>query len=232
VIRLPPCPYLPPVAEPLPPAAAILHCGADRGPGFYLKALECAQSLWRQGLPAQSLLLINRAYGADLPPESPCLADWPWPYAATAWVMRFRVSDHFLGNPRRHFQHYATRMSGPRALCRTWRAWACWRLACLILPTAEPDAHQLAAELVREPTDAEITHWLNQLGHPSESDHWQETCALATLWGPAPLPAQAFFCSHPQKSCELTLDDSPAGAIAHPSASLGRETHASSSMVE
>mgnify|MGYP007032627570 CR=1 FL=1 len=30
-------------------------------------------------------------------------------------------------------------MSGPRAELRTWRAWACWRMACVALPDLPAD---------------------------------------------------------------------------------------------
>ena len=84
--------------------------GAERGVDFYERALECAQSLWLQGLPAQALLLINRALGADLRAGEPVLERWRLPYEAAAWVMLHRDEGQFIGNPRRHYQHLATRM--------------------------------------------------------------------------------------------------------------------------
>ena len=39
----------------------------------------------------------------------------------------------FLGNPVRHFQHLATRMSGPLQEVRTARAWKCFHIARRVL---------------------------------------------------------------------------------------------------
>ena len=168
---LPACPFLPVPTRNLS-AASIRAVGADRGPAFYELALECAQALWLAGLPAQSLLLVNRAYGADLRGDEPVVVRWPIPYAATAWLMEHRREEQFIGNPRRHFQHLATRMVEPRKELRTWRAWACWRLACLIFPECPADGRQIAEEGVREPAEGEISAQLSLLGWPGEADTW------------------------------------------------------------
>ena len=126
-----PCPHLPEVGCPMR-AAEMKKCGTNRDRQFYLLALECAHSLWMQGLPAQSLLLINRAFGADHAADPAMCEIAPLPYEAAAWVMKNRIEDHFIGNPRRHYQHLATRMVPPRKELRSWRAWACWYFSCHI----------------------------------------------------------------------------------------------------
>ena len=115
---------------------------------------------------------MNRAYGAALQGDEPVLTRWPVPYAATAWLMEHRREDQFIGNPRRHFQHLATRMVEPRKEVRTWRAWACWRLARLIFPECPADERQIAEEGVVEPDEREISAQLSRLGWPGEADTW------------------------------------------------------------
>ena len=168
-----PCPFLPEQIEPLT-AASVAALGEERGPAFYLAALHYAQSLWRQGFPARAILLCNRALGADLHGHEPVVHQWPLPYWAIGWLLVNHGAEHFIGNPRRHWQHLATRMSGPRADLRTWRAWACWRMACVALPHFPADEKQLAEEAVREPSEEEIATHLQLLGHPGEVDLWRE----------------------------------------------------------
>jgi len=183
-----PCPYLPIPDRPLT-AASIRDVGPDRGPGFYFLALECAQALWLADLPAQSLLLINRAFSADLPPDDPVLHDWPPPYAAVAWILRHHQPTDFIGNPRRHYQHLATRMVEPRKDLRTWRAWACWALARALLPDLPADEHQLAHEGVREPEIEVIAAHLDRLGLPGEANHWLAALGMAPLAPPTAAPS-------------------------------------------
>ena len=170
---LEPCPFLPRQEIALP-AAGVAVLGADRGPVFYLAALHYGQSLWCQGFPARAILLCNRALGADLDGSEPVLRQWPLPYLAIGWLLQHHLPEHFIGNPRRHWQHLATRMSGPRAELRTWRAWACWRMACVALPHLPADEKQLAMEPVREPGEEEIASHLERLGHPGEPGLWRE----------------------------------------------------------
>lgn len=170
---LAPCPFLPLPDQPLS-AASIAELGGHRGPDFYLAALSYAQSLWLQGFPARAILLCNRALGAGLDGNEPVLRQWPLPYMAIGWLLRQHRPEHFIGNPRRHWQHLATRMSGPRAELRTWRAWACWRLGCLALPHFPADEKQLAEELVQEPGEEEIAGHLERLGHRGEVGLWRE----------------------------------------------------------
>lgn len=166
-----PCPHLPIPAQVLN-SEHTRRLGRERGPAFYLAALEYAQSLWLQGFPARSLLLINRALGADMCGVEPVMQAWPLPYAAAAWVMAHRSEDQFAGNPRRHYQHLATRMVEPRKELRTWRAWACWHLACTIFPEYPADEKQIAEEGVIEPDKATIFRELTRLGHAGEAELW------------------------------------------------------------
>lgn len=167
-----PCPHLPPQTRPLT-AASVKNAGADRGPAFYFLALECAQSLWLAGLPAQALLLINRALGAEVDENDPVLSQWPLPYAAAAWIMRHRSEEQFIGNPRRHYQHLATRMTPPRRELRSWRAWACWALARRFFPDFPADEKQLREEKVSEPSEAAIAAALQRLGLRGEAEIWR-----------------------------------------------------------
>ncbi len=149
----------------------------ERGPEFYETALNYAASLWLQGLPARCLLLLNRALGADLKGDEEVLQRWPLPYAAVRWTLENRPDEeaHFLGNPRRHYQHLATRMVPPRKIQRTWRAWACWYLSREILPEeAFPaDTLQIRNEGVVEPSRASIAKRLDEHGIGDERALWE-----------------------------------------------------------
>ncbi|MBP7948339.1 MAG: hypothetical protein KA004_01700 [Verrucomicrobiales bacterium] len=168
---LPACPFLPISDAPLT-AACVQALGTNRGPEFYEVSLRYGQCRWQQGLPAQALLQINRALGADVPPDHPILARWPLPYPAAAWLLRHHCPGQFIGNPRRHYQHLATRMVEPRRELRTWRAWACWRIACILLPSMPADAAQIEKEGVAEPLEDTIRDRLERLGHPGEAAAW------------------------------------------------------------
>ena len=174
--QLAPCPYLP-----VPPRQLSAHCLVelhhDRGPDFYHTALLYAQSLWLQGFPARALLLLNRALGCELTASEPVLARWPLPYQAMAWLLRNHTPGQFIGNPRRHWQHLATRMAGPRRELRTWRAWACWRMACLALPDMPADEDQIARDSIVEPSEIQIAAELDRLGHHEEVVLWQAALA-------------------------------------------------------
>jgi hypothetical protein len=148
--------------------------GEDRGEACYLLALTCAQALWQKGLPAQAILMLNRAFSADLRCDETGLTDWPPPYAALRWILEHRREEDFVGNPRRHFQHLATRMSGPRPEVRSWRAWACWAIACAVNPDDPADEKQIAEEGIVEPELAAIAESLARLGWSGELDAWKE----------------------------------------------------------
>jgi hypothetical protein len=143
--------------------------GADRGPAFYLVMLEYAHCLWKRGLPARSILCLDRAMGADLRLDEPELARWPLPYAALAWVLIHAPAGVFLGNPRVHFQHLADRMNEPRRELRRWRAWAGWAITRRARPQLTGDPRNQAGE----PTEAEIARQLARLGLEGEPDLWQ-----------------------------------------------------------
>src|SRR5436190_2193468 len=171
--HLAPCPLLPVPHGPLT-AACLAHLSSDRNTGFYEAALLYSQSLWLQGYPARAILLLNRAMGCDLTDAASVLSRWPLPYKAAAWMLRNHLPEHFVGNPRRHWQHLATRMVEPRKELRTWRAWACWRMACILLPEMPGDELQIAREGIREPSEEEIAGHLERLGLPGEVEIWQE----------------------------------------------------------
>jgi hypothetical protein len=126
-------------------------------------------------------LQLNRAFAADLEPGAPVLSEWPLPYRPMARILATSGENGFLGNPRRHFQHYATRMSGPRSETRTWRAWACWALARKILPSLPADEEQIAKEGVVEPGLPEIGEKLRELGLPGEAELWRAVLAEDAL---------------------------------------------------
>jgi hypothetical protein len=155
--------------------------GKERGVPFVLTTLSYGQVLWRQGFPAQALLQINRAFSADVRGTEQALARWFPPYAAIAWILRHRPGGQFLGNPRRHYQHLATRMVEPRRDLRTWRAWACWAIARRILPADEfpADLDQINREGIREPEEIDVRASLARLGLPGEVENWNRVLAMA-----------------------------------------------------
>jgi hypothetical protein len=95
------------------------------------------------------------------------------PYRAIGWILRHGETVGFLGNPRRHFQHLATRMSGGETERRIARAWACWELARRVNPAWEADERQIASEGIVEPSLAEVTADLERHGLPGELDEWR-----------------------------------------------------------
>ncbi len=125
-------------------------------------------------MPAQSLLMLNRAFGAKLEPETDAglLAENPIPYRAVVWILKHGESIGFIGNPRRHFQHLATRMSGHDPELRTARAWACWELAKAVNPNWPADHEQIQKESVIEPTRDVVAKNLAGQALPGEVDEW------------------------------------------------------------
>ncbi len=168
------CPFLPSVEVPLR-AADMKRFGKCRGEDFYRGALECSQSLWMQGLPAQALLQLNRAFSADLSGSEPVLGEWELPYRAMRWIMAECPQGQFIGNPRRHFQHLATRMVEPRRELRSSRAWACWLHAVQIFPDFPADEKQLIEEGIVEPDKDQILEGLNKYGHAKEGSLWLDS---------------------------------------------------------
>jgi len=158
-------------------ASEITAFGKDRSAKFYEACHLYAQTLWQQGFPAKAILALNRALSCVLPDDEPILQSLPLPYRALAWLLIHRPADQFIGNPTRHWQHLATRMVEPNKELRTWRAWACWYLAKVILPESEfpPDLKQIREEGVVEPTRATIAEHL-----PADDlARWEEALAFA-----------------------------------------------------
>lgn len=167
----PPCPFLPDV-----PAAfgveSVRKWRGTYGPEAYLAHLCYAQALWQGGKPAQALLQLDRAFAADLSGDEEVLGQWPVPYKAMEWILGKGDELGFLGNPVRHFQHLASRMSGPRAELRTWRAWACLHLAERVLGCEgfPRDERQIEREGLRIPGREEMVEKLAELGLPGEAE--------------------------------------------------------------
>ncbi|MBX3740283.1 MAG: hypothetical protein KF712_04785 [Akkermansiaceae bacterium] len=156
---------------------------AEKKEEFYLAALRYSQSLWLEGKPAQAILQLNKAWMADLDGREEIFARHPSPYRALRWIMeRAKAGDAgFMGNPVRHFQHLASRMSGPRAEVRVWRAWACFHLASSVLdPVDFPrDGVQITREGLWIPSRECAFSRLRRFGWKNEINH-----LLLTLKGP------------------------------------------------
>lgn len=171
------CPFLPEVDEVLDHTVTRQH-GTDRGPVYYRDALRFAQSQWLADKPAQAILQLDKAFMADLGPDDAWLAEDMDPWSAMAWMLdRIRESQSgFAGNPVRHFQHLASRMSGPRPEPRRWRAWVCLHLAERILPAGgfERDGPQIAREGLWIPGLRPSLAALARCGWPGEAGHVAE----------------------------------------------------------
>jgi len=85
----------------------------------------------------------------------------------------------FIGNPRRHFQHYAGRMNDPRREQRRWRAWASWAIARKVMPGLPGDPRHV----VDEPSLDEISCPPEATRNPREAGLWHE--ALSGVRQPA-----------------------------------------------
>jgi hypothetical protein len=167
----PPCPWLPEVAE-IHDFTVTRRHGDTRGAAFYQDALRFAQSQWLAGKPAQAILQLDKAWLADLT-EFPEMTDThPSPYHALAWMLHHAAAGNrgYLGNPVRHFQHLASRMSGPRAEIRAWRAWLCMHLAERVLPRPgfPRDGRQIAREGLWIPSAGRALEAVARHGWPRE----------------------------------------------------------------
>ena len=161
---------------------------------FYLSCLELSQSYWIQGKQAQAILQLNKAFMADI-------SDFNGfqPYMALRWLLENRRESEFLGNPTRHFQHLATRMSGLRKDLRIFRAWACFYISKCILPSKEfpEDLDQIRKESLVFPDINEVYLKLNVTGLLNECDFFLE--ALNASYenkrhaGSNPAPSNIFF---------------------------------------
>lgn len=168
----PACPGLPKIEETHDFTVTRRH-GQSKGAAYYFDALRYAQSLWRTGKPAQAILQLNKAWMADLTGEFDILETYPSPYGALVWILENASSSDcgYLGNPVRHFQHLASRMSGPRAEIRAWRAWLCFGLAEKILPAAAypRDGEQIVREGLWIPSLGRAVEEISKKGWPNET---------------------------------------------------------------
>jgi hypothetical protein len=167
----PPCPWLPEISGRHDFTLTRRH-GHVKGADFYLDALRYAQSQWISGKPAQAILQINKSWMAELAGDEPILTSNPSPYRALVWIMEnASTGNHgYLGNPVRHFQHLASRMSGPRAEIRSWRAWLCFHLAEKTLRSADfpRDGEQIAREGLWIPGCDRAVHEVSEKGWAGE----------------------------------------------------------------
>jgi hypothetical protein len=171
---LPECPFLPVPREHMDWRDLSSH-GEERGAEFYATLLEYGSFLWRRGQSARAMLCLDRAFGANLRGDEAVLAQWPMPYAAMSWFLRYTPPEIFMGNPRVHFQHFAGRMNEPRREQRRWRAWACWAMARAILPHLPGDPKHR----IEEPSLAEIRRKLEEHGFAGEAALWDTEMAIA-----------------------------------------------------
>ena len=141
-------PHLPEASPDLGPYHTRQH-RAKQGPTFHRACLEISQSLWLQEKPAQAILQLNKAS---------MVPDQAAPYHALVWFLAHRRDHLFIGNPVRHFQHLASRISGDHAKLRSWRAWACFHLAEISLPWSDfpRDQQQIDQEQLQIPVFSDI----------------------------------------------------------------------------
>jgi hypothetical protein len=172
-----PCPLLPAVESRHGPEATSHLASKNRA--YYEACLHYAQSLWRDGKPAQAILQLNKSFMADLGGEPLILKSWPPPYAVLVWILRNRPEGAFVGNPVRHFQHLATRVSGERKEIRAWRAWACFHLSRRVLPVEEfpMDAEQVEKECLEIPEWEEVVERIRCDGWEGEAEVIREVAA-------------------------------------------------------
>ncbi len=167
------CPYLPLPKHALKPSDTRVWRD-ECGPNYYQICLECAQSLWQAHLPAQALLQLNKSFMCQLDPADSILQKFPLPYRAIRWMLANYHPEDFIGNPVRHFQHLASRMSAksPQAELRTWRAWACYHIASRVLDHDDfpPDEQQIRREKLSIPSVTEVSSQLEKLGLTGEVD--------------------------------------------------------------
>jgi hypothetical protein len=173
--HFPACPFLPEVSHPHGHTIT-RSLGPAKCDPFYFAALSYAQSLWREGKPAQAILQLNKAFMADLRGDEEVLGRFPPPYAALVWMLRNRPADRFLGNPVRHFQHLATRVNGERKEIRSWRAWACFHLSQRVLPEEEfpADEEQIKEEEIVFPVWGDVLAVIRQHGWRGEAEVLEE----------------------------------------------------------
>ncbi len=163
------CPFLPAVNR-VWRAIDMLPFREHRDDEFYFASLCYAQSLLSEGKPAQALLQINKSFLADLGNEH-VLSEWPPAYRAVQWILDRPLSEgQFLGNPVRHYQHLASRMSGPRSQVRSLRAWGCFHLAEFTSDKFERDELQIQQEFLLIPSLGDVLKGLERDGWNGEAD--------------------------------------------------------------
>ncbi len=162
-----PCPYLPAVSVVLTAGdfkSVRNACERDR----VGRALLCAQSLWMQGLPGQALLMLNHAMATRGGVGRSV-------YQAVAWIISKHRLGEFMGNPRRHYQHLATRMNEtPLKALRVARAWNCWLLTGAICPDLPNDEEQVAREGLVLPTEGMVLHRSSECLGAHETEAFEE----------------------------------------------------------
>lgn len=167
------CPWLPEVEGTHDYLITRRH-GFTKGVEFYLDALRYAQSQWIARKPAQAILQLNKAWMADLSGGEPELLANPPPYQALAWILENAAYGHhgYLGNPVRHFQHLASRMTGPSTVIRSWRAWSCFHLAERVLERARfpRDGEQIARDGLWIPNYQRVRSEVAKHGWPGECE--------------------------------------------------------------
>ena len=141
-------PHLPEAPPDFGPGHTRRH-RATGGMAFHEACLQLSQSLWLQGKQAQAILQLNKAS---------MIPDQAAPYPALVWYLGNRKGDLFIGNPVRHFQHLASRMSGEHSELRSWRAWTCLHLAEFLLPPEDfpRDHKQINQENLEIPRFEEV----------------------------------------------------------------------------
>lgn len=182
------CPWLPGIDEAHDHRITRRH-GDERGGAFYQDALRYAQSQWRRGKPAQALLQLDKAWMAEPEPGGEAT-----PYHAMVWILARSQAGEcgYLGNPVRHFQHLASRMSGPRAGLRSLRAWVCLHLSERVLPRPEypRDGRQITRDGLWVPGWRASLAGLSRLGYPGEASQAETVHDLAgeifTIFGKFP----------------------------------------------
>ncbi|MDP0491696.1 MAG: hypothetical protein Q7Q71_11660 [Verrucomicrobiota bacterium JB023] len=183
-MKIPSCPYLPKIDR-VWRAGDFPRLKQGSLEELYLARLCYAQSLWLEGKPGQALLQLNKAFSLKLPAEHPVLIDWKPPYLAKAWVMKASIEEGgFIGNPVRHYQHLATRMSGENGLVRIWRAWACLHVAEAV--NGEEwirDDVQIEKENLLIPEKEEVASRIESLGWQGEASEWVKSFRLSQMTG-------------------------------------------------
>lgn len=167
---LSPCPYLPEAKPKMSYRCLRTPEVLAQVELFYLTALQYSQHLWQQGHAGRSILALARALYCNIPHDAAILKQWPLPYAALQWIVRWHHCDDFPGNPRLSFQHQASRLRGDREVLRRARAWAAWALVCQARPSLKGDP----AEPTPEPSAPQVRELLVQYGHKNEPYLWDQ----------------------------------------------------------